>query len=190
MPPKTLTFTLIVLSLSCQAFSQTSKSQAELARLQTAVENAKNKVALNEKKIAAADSVIEAGKRMIDEAKSEVKMIDSESKKYEKEFEVRYKHVKKLTGSKDKTVAKKATSDLRALDNEHRKTNDSLVTRMNISYKKQATGLSTINKGKNSKASAKEALNAAEKSLDAARKKYEEATAPGKKSTGKSTGKK
>jgi hypothetical protein len=183
LKPTLVALALIILPEG--ALSQVSRSQADLARLQLALDNAKKRVVLNEKKIAAADSTIEAGQKLIDEAKAEIKSIDSGSKTYQKEYNSKYKAVKKLTGSKDKTEAKKASTDLKALEAEYHKTDNGFVTRMNNAYKKQSAGASVINRGMNAKAAAKEALKAAGNSLKAAQEKYDAAAAPPKGTKGK-----
>ena len=172
-----ITVILTLTGFTLQA--QTVPNSAAVAKLETAVNDAKAKVALNEKKITAADSIIDAGKKLIDEAKDEIKSIDAESKKYEKDYASRFKTVKKLTGSKDKTEAKKAATDLRALETEHRNTNRNFELKMNNAYKRQTTGLSTIDKGQKAKFTAKTALDNSNDALKAAQQKYEDATGTG-----------
>lgn len=179
---------VLYLFLLSPAFTlaQQGSGTSDLTRLETAINDAKDRVALNEKKIAAADSLIDAGKKMIDESKDEIKAIDAESKKYEKDYAARYKVVKKLTGSKDKAEAKKAAADLRALETEHRNTNRAFEARMNNAYKKQTVGLSAIDKGQKAKYYAKTALDTSNDALKAAQKKYGDATAsPDDKAKGK-----
>ena len=170
-------FTIILLIISTlNGHTQALDNSAAINKLEAALANAKNKVAIDEKKINSADSIIEAGKKVTDEAKEDIKNIDEESKKYEKDFASRYKDIKKLTGSKDKTVAKKAALDLRALDSEHRTTNRGFETKMNNAYRKQATGYSIISKGQKAKNTAKDSLTSSLDMLKAAQKNYDSAT--------------
>lgn len=181
-------FVVIFLFMSfCATNAQTTQNDALINKLGTAVADAKAKVALNEKKIAAADSLIDAGKKMIDESKDEIKAIDAESKKYEKDYAPRYKAIKKLTGSKDKAEARKASNELRTLEAEHRTANRGFEAKMNNAYKKQNLGLAAIDKGQKAKYFAKTALDTAEDALKTAQEKYDAATTPAEeKGKGKS----
>ena len=171
----------------CGSNAQTAQSDAVINKLETAINDAKARVALNEKKIAAADSLIDLGKKMIDESKDEIKAIDAESKKYEKDYAPRYKAIKKLTASKDKAEARKASNELRTLEAEHRTANRGFEAKMNNAYKKQNLGLAAIDKGQKAKYFAKTALDTAEDALKTAQEKYDEATTPAEeKGKGKS----
>jgi hypothetical protein len=169
-------YLFILLFIPVVAFTQQVQTISSTGKNEAALNAARTKVLLNEKKLVAADSLIAAGKKMLDESKDEIKAIDAESKNYEKEFSVRYKAVKKLSGSKDKAEAKKALADIRTLDIEHRNTNRVFETRMNTAYRKQATALTTIDKGQKAKASAKDALQVANDALKSAQEKYDAET--------------
>lgn len=169
---------LNTISLTAQAPTAADRKAAEIKRLETAVQTAEAKVALNEKKLATADSLIKAGNAAIAETRTEDKAIASDKKRVEKEYNAARKPVLKRTTSKDKADATAAKAELKTLDTQYKADIKELDTRYKESTKKFNAANAAINKGNTMKKTSKDALNMSEASLKAARQKYEAATAP------------
>ena len=182
-----LPFLLIVPVIS-QA--QTDKKAVELKKLETGVATAKAKVALNERQLAISDSLITAGTQLIAESKTETKAIEAERKKLDKDNAVKQKPLTKLSTSKDKGESSKARADLKALDTQYKLDSKALAARSKDATKKLTTGNSNLTKGKATKKNAKDALKISLAALDAAQAKYDAATNPEQKTSGKNKKKK
>jgi hypothetical protein len=157
--------------------AQTDKKQAELKKLETSLDAAKARVALNERQLANSDSLITLGNQMIAESKTETKAIESDRKKLDKENAAKQKPLTKLTTSKDKEEATKARADLKALDLQYRSDSKALSTRLKDATKKMTTGNANLTKGKAGKKNAQDALKVSRKSKDVAQEKYDNASA-------------
>jgi hypothetical protein len=81
----------LMLCTSALLLAQADKKAAELKRLETNLNAAKAKVALNERKIEIADSLINAGTKTNAEASGEDKAVTSEQKKLDKEYSANMK---------------------------------------------------------------------------------------------------
>lgn len=161
-----------------QAPTAEERKAAEIKRLETSLNTARAKVALNERKLETADSLIDAGNRLIEESRVEDKAISTDRKAVEKEYKAARKPVLKNTTSKDKEAATAAKTELKELDTKYKADIKVLDTRYKESTKKFNTGTSSITKGNTLKKTAKDALNQSEASLKAAQEKYDAATAP------------
>lgn len=177
MNSRALFFAVLFNIISLIAGAQTDKRPEDLKKLESAITNAKARVAMNEKKVVAADSIINTGKKMIDESKADAKNVDSESRKLEKDYAAKYKSLRKLSNSRNKAEANKARTDLRALESEHKTKNRALETEFNNALKNQNAGIANIEKGRTARMNAKDALKVSIDDLKAAQAKYDAATA-------------
>jgi hypothetical protein len=176
--PPAFLMMMLLLMLPLFVVAQTDKKSAELKNLEKGISSALARVSLNQKQMADADSLINLGYQNIRDWKAETKAIDAESKKIEKDYASKHKPLLKLSESKDKVTAAKARADLKALDTQYRTDNKSLETRLKNAERKQAMGVSYINRGKTAKLNARDALKISNASLKAAQKKYDTAAAP------------
>jgi hypothetical protein len=170
--------------------AQTDKKAADLKKLETGVNTAKAKVALNERQLAVADSLIEVGTQLTAESKTEIKAAESERKTLDKEHAAIIKPITKLTTSKDKAVATKAKSDLKGLDTQYKLDAKALDVRLKDATKKSTTGNANLTKGKTAKKNAQNALKLSQAALDAAQEKYDLASGSGESSSTKDKKKK
>jgi hypothetical protein len=162
-----------------QAQGQPDKKEAELKKLETGVNQAKGKVAVQERKLAVADSLVNAGTKMITESKVEIKNVNAELKKLDKDFATEQKPLMKASTSKDKEEATQAKADLKALNTKYKADQKVLNTRLQAANKKATTGEANVNKGKAAKAAGKDAMKAAKDALTVAQKKYDTAASAG-----------
>ena len=172
-----------------------SKAQADqkavaLQNLETAVTNAKAKVAVNERKLAVADSLINAGTQMLAESKTEIKAVDAESKNLEKDNAAKQKPLTKLSTSKDKGESIKAKADLKALEVQYRSDAKAFDTRLRAAEKKQTMGNAAITRGKAAKKTAQDALKASQEALKTVQAKYDAAADSGENTGSKGKSKK
>jgi len=185
---------LVMMSLlmisSTVILAQADKKAIELKKLETTLNTAKAKVAMNERKMEVSDSLITAGTSMIADSKAEAKAIATDRKKLDKDYATDQKSATKLSGSKDKDEAAKARENLKAISLKYRADAKILDTRLIAANKKSSTGEANITKGKAGKANAKNALKAAKESLDAAQKRYDTASGTDEKVTSKDNKKK
>jgi hypothetical protein len=185
---------VVMLSLlmftSSLILAQTDKKAVELKKLETSLNAAKAKVALNERKMEVADSLVNAGTQMVSDAKAEIKAITAERKKLDKDYATEQKSASKLSNSKDKDEAKKGKEDLKSLSLKYRADAKVLDTRLSAANKKSTTGEANITKGKAGKGSAKAALKTSNEALDAAQKRYDAATGTEEKTPAKDAKKK
>jgi hypothetical protein len=170
--------------------AQADKKQAELKKLETSLNAAKAKVALNEQQLAKSDSLITLGTQMITEAKTENKAIDADRKKLDKDKASSQKSLTKLSTSKDKDESAKARADLKALDLQYKSDLKALSTRLKDATKKMSTGTANLTKGKAGKKNAKDALKISSKALDLAQEKYDNANVSTEGTTSKEKKKK
>jgi len=180
--------TALVLALPVVVAAQGQPDK--IKTLETGVNNAKTKVALNERKIAVADSLVTAGNQLLAESKAENKVIDADSKKLDKDYAAKQKPLLKMSTSKDKAEAIKAKADLKALDLQYKADQKAIEARVKDATKKQTTGTANIAKGKNAKGSAQDALKTSKEALKTAQGKYDAATAPAEDKSAKGKGKK
>ena len=180
---------LLLSFLAAPMYSQTptpaDKKAAELKKLETSLNVAKAKVALNEKQVNTADSLIETGTRLVDESKTELKNLDAEKKKLDKEYASSKKPLEKSVTSKDKEEAASAKTDLKNLDTKYKVDAKALDTKIKEATKKSTTGTADINKGKMSKKTASDALKMSKANLENAQAKYDAASGAGDEDTGK-----
>ena len=172
------------------ANAQADKNQAELKKLETSLNAAKAKVALNEQQLAKSDSLITLGTQMITEAKTENKAIDTDRKKLDKDKATSQKSLTKLTASKDKDESAKARADLKALNLQYTSDSKALSTRLKDATKKMSTGNANLTKGKAGKKNAQDALKISKKALDIAQEKYDKANSSTENTTSKEKKKK
>jgi hypothetical protein len=165
--------------------AQADKKQAELKKLETSLEAAKAKVALNEQQLAKSDSLITLGTQMLAEAKTENKAIETDRKKLDKDKAGSQKSLTKLTTSKDKDESVKARADLKALDLQYKSDLKALSTRLKDATKKMSTGNANLAKGKAGKKNAQDALKISRKSLEIAQEKYDNANGSTENATSK-----
>lgn len=165
--------------------AQADKKQAELKKLETSLEAAKAKVALNEQQLAKSDSLITLGTQMLAEAKTENKAIETDRKKLDKDKAGSQKSLTKLTTSKDKDESVKARADLKALDLQYKSDLKALSTRLKDATKKMSTGNANLAKGKAGKKNAQDALKISRKSLEIAQEKYDNANGSTEDATSK-----
>jgi chromosome segregation ATPase len=158
---------------------QVDKKASELKKLETAVNTAKTKVALNEKQLAIADSLISTGNQMIADSKAETKTVGTERKALDKEYAANQKPLLKQSSSKEKEEAAQAKTELKALDTKYKADVKALDTRLKDATKKSTTGNSNLSKGKAAKKTAETALKTSQAALDAANEKYDAATGSG-----------
>lgn len=177
MNPRILFPITLFVVITMTAAAQADKKSAQLKNLETGVANARARITMNEKKVADSDSVITAGKKLIKESKADAKSVDSDSRKLEKDYAAKYKPLHKLTGFRDKAVANKARTDLRALETEYNASNRALEIRFNNTIKKLNSGITNITKGRTAKMNAQDALKVSIDALKAAQAKYDEAAA-------------
>jgi hypothetical protein len=170
--------------------AQTDKKQAELKKLETSLDAAKAKVALNEQQLAKSDSLINLGTQMIAESKTETKAIEAERKKLDKDNVTSQKPLTKLSTSKDKEESNKARADLKALDVQYKSDSKALETRLKDATKKMSAGNANLTKGKAGKKNAQDALKISRKTLDTAQEKFDNANGSGVNSTSKEKKKK
>ena len=170
---------LLFLSTTVSSQVQADKKAAEIKKLETALNAAKAKVALNEKQIAVADSLVETGIKMVDESKTELKSLEADKKKLDKEYAANKKPLEKSVTSKDKEEATSAKNDLKNLDIKYKADAKALDTKIKDATKKSTTGTANINKGKMSKKTASDALKMSQSALDNAQAKYDGATGTG-----------
>ena len=182
-----LSFLLLVPVLT-QA--QTDRKAAELKNLETGVATAKAKVALNERKLTIADSLITLGTQLVSESKTETKAVEAELKKLDKDNAANQKPLTKLSTSKVKEESIKARADLKALDTQYKLDSKALAARLRDATKKLTTGNSNLTKGKATKKNAKDALKISRAALNASQAKYDAATNPEEKTSGKNKKKK
>ena len=171
-------------------YAQADKNQAELKKLETSLNAAKAKVALNEQQLAKSDSLITLGTQMITEAKTENKAIDTDRKKLEKDKAASQKSLTKLTASKDKDESAKARADLKALNLQYTSDSKALSTRLKDATKKMSTGNANLARGKAGKKNAQDALKISRKALDMAQEKYDSANNSDENTTSKTKKKK
>ncbi len=155
--------------------AQADKKQAELKKLETSLDAAKAKVALNERQISKSDSLITIGNQMLAEAKTETKAVETDRKNMDKNNITKKKSLTKLTTSKDKDEATKARADLKALDLQYKSDLKAIAIRQKDATKKISTGNANLTKGKSGKKSAQDALKISKKSLEMAQEKYDNA---------------
>ena len=165
--------------------AQADKKQAELKRLETSLDAAKAKVALNEQQLAKSDSLITSGTQMLAEAKTENKAIDADRKKLDKDKATSQKSLMKLSASKDKDESTKARADLKALNLQYTSDSKALSTRLKDATKKMSTGNANLAKGKAGKKNAQDALKISKKALDIAQEKYDNANSSTDNATSK-----
>jgi len=170
--------------------AQTDKKAAELKKLETSLNNAKAKVALNERQLTVSDSLINVGTQQLAESKTETKAIEADRKKLDKDNATQKKSLLKLSASKDKEEAVKARADLKALDTQYKSDTKALSVRSKDAAKKLTSGNANLARGKANKKSAKDALKLSQSALEAAQAKYDDATAPAENSGGKNKKKK
>jgi hypothetical protein len=170
--------------------AQVDKKQAELKKLETSLNAAKAKVALNEQQLAKSDSLITLGTQMLAEAKTENKAIDADRKKLDKDKAASQKSLTKLSASKDKDESTKARADLKALDLQYKSDLKALSTRLKDATKKMSTGNANLTKGKAGKKNAQDALKISRKALDIAQDKYDSANGSTENKTSKEKKKK
>lgn len=170
--------------------AQPDKKAAELKKLETNVDMAKARVALNERKLEVSDSLINVGTQQVDESKNETKAIEADRKKLDKDNAARQKSLSKLTTSKDKDEAVQARADLKALNLQYSADSKALSLRSKDATKKMSTGNANLTKGKANKKSAHDALKMAQSALDAAQAKYDAATGSDEKTPSKGKKKK
>jgi hypothetical protein len=168
----------LFLSLTIIVAAQTDPKAVALKNLETAVANAKAKVAVNERKLAIADSLVSTGTQMVGEAKTSAKAIDADSKKLDKDYSTRQKPLVKLASSKDRAEAAKARVDLKVIDTQYKADTKAIETRIKDATKKQTTGDANIVRGKTNKKNAQDALKASQAALKAAEERYNLAAAP------------
>jgi hypothetical protein len=156
--------------------AQTDQKATALQNLETAVTNAKAKVALNEHKLVIADSLITAGNKLIAESKTETKAIDADSKKLEKQYAASQKPLTKLSTSKDKAEATKAKADLKALTLQYKTDSKAIETRIKDATKMSTSGNAALTKGKAAKQNAQDALKTSQASLKTIQAKYDAAS--------------
>lgn len=185
---RTLAMAAMMMALPLVALAQGQVDKVKT--LETGVNNAKAKVAMNERKIAVADSLITSGNQLLAESKAETKVIDADSKKLEKDYAAKQKPLLKLSTSKDKAEAMKAKADLKALDMQYKADQKAIEARVKDATKKQTTGTANIAKGKNAKGTAQDALKTSKEALKTAQEKYDAATAPAEDKNAKGKGKK
>lgn len=155
--------------------AQADKKQADSKKLETSLNAAKSKVALNEQQLAKSDSLIKVGTKMIAESKAENKAIEADRKKLDKDNVTSKKSLVKLSTSKDKDEAIKARADLKALDLQYKSDTKALGLRQKDATKKMSTGSANLTKGKAGKKNAQDALKISRKALDSAQEKYDSA---------------
>ena len=165
--------------------AQADKKQAELKRLETSLDAAKAKVALNEQQLAKSDSLITSGTQMLAEAKTENKAIDADRKKLDKDKATSQKSLMKLSASKDKDESAKARADLKALNLQYTSDSKALSTRLKDATKKMSTGNANLAKGKAGKKNAQDALKISKMALDIAQEKYDNANSSTDNATSK-----
>lgn len=152
--------------------AQTDKKAAELKRLETGLNTAKNNVAKNERILAVADSLEAKGNEQISESKAETKAIATERKALDKQYASERKALEKQSMSKDKAEATQAKADMKALDLKYKADTKALDTRLKDATKKSTTGTANLGKAKTSKKTATDGLKTAQAALDAAQEKY------------------
>lgn len=155
--------------------AQADKKQAELKKLETSLNAAKAKVALNEQQLAKSDSLISLGTQMVAESKTETKAIEADRKKLDKDYATKQKSLTKLTTSKDKDEAGKARTDLKTLTVQYNSDIKALTNRQKDATKKLSTGNANLTRGKAGKKNAQDALKISRKALDLAQEKYDSA---------------
>ncbi len=152
--------------------AQTDKKAAELKRLETGLNTAKNNVAKNERMLAVADSLEVKGNEQINEAKAENKAIAAEKKAMDKQYASERKALEKQTMSKDKAEATQARAEMKALDLKYKADAKAIATREKDAAKKSTTGTTNLGKGKTNKKTATDGLKTSQAALDAAQEKY------------------
>jgi hypothetical protein len=170
--------------------AQTDKKTADLKKLETGINTAKAKVALNERQLAVSDSLITVGSQLIAEAKTETKAIEADRKKTDKDNATQKKSLTKLSTSKDKEESAKARADLKALDVQYRLDSKNLATRSKDATKKMTTGNANLAKGKATKKNAQDALKTSRAALEVAQAKYDTASGSGENAAAKDKKKK
>jgi hypothetical protein len=170
--------------------AQTDPKATALQNLETALTNAKAKVALNEHKLVVADSLITAGTKLIAESKTETKTIDADSKKLEKQYAASQKPLTKLSTSKDKAEATKAKADLKALTLQYKTDSKAIEARIKDATKMSTTGNAALTKGKAAKQSVQDALKTSQASLKTVQAKYDAASGAGENTNTKGKAKK
>jgi hypothetical protein len=175
-------FISLILALPGTVQGQVDKKAAELKKLETGINVAKNNVAKNEKALAIADSLVETGTSMIADSKTETKAIGTEKKKLDKDYAVSKKSLDKLAASKDKEEATQAKTDIKALDTQYKADTKALDIRLKDATKKSTTGAANLTKGKTGKKTAGDALKTSQAALDAAQAKYDAASGAGEES--------
>ena len=170
--------------------AQTDKKQAELKKLETSLNAAKAKVALNEQQLAKSDSLITIGTQMLAEAKTENKAIEADRKKLDKDKAASQKSLTKLTTSKDKDESTKARADLKALNLQYNTDSKALGIRLKDATKKMSTGNANLARGKAGKKNAQDALKISKKALNIAQEKYDNANSSTENTTSKEKKKK
>jgi hypothetical protein len=170
---------LAILVTQAQTLSPADKKAAEIKKLETALNAAKNKVALNEKQLNNADSLVSTGTDMIAEAKTETKAVATERKNVDKAYNAAKKPLVKASTSKDKDEATQAKADIKALDAQYKTDTKALDTRLKVATKKSTTGTGNVTKGKTAQKTVKDALKLSEANLEAAQAKYDATTGSG-----------
>jgi hypothetical protein len=181
-------FLLLLTPVFVQA--QTDQKAVALQNLETALSNAKAKVAVNERKLTVADSLINAGTQMLAESKTEIKAVDAESKNLEKDNAAKQKPLTKLSTSKDKGESVKAKADLKALEVQYRSDAKAFDTRLRAAEKKQTMGNAAITRGKAAKKTAQDALKTSQATLKTVQAKYDAASDSGDNTNSKDKKKK
>lgn len=164
-----------VWSLGVMAQSPAEKKQAELAKLELSVKNARSKVDLLDQKIERSDSLTDEGFTMVADSKVALKELAARRKGLEKEYATQSKPLSKLVTSKDKAVAMQAKADLKALDLQHKANLKQLDAEVKAATKMQTTGSTHIAKGKADKKTAQGSIKAAQGALAAAESKRDTA---------------
>ncbi len=163
---------MLVIAFPGIMMAQVDKKAAELKRLETGLNTAKNNVAKNERMMVVADSLVAKGTEQLNESKAENKAIASERKALDKQYASERKPLEKLTVSKDKAEATQAKADMKALDIKYKADTKALDNRMKEATKKSTTGTANVGKGKTNKKTATDGLKTAQAALDIAQEKY------------------
>jgi chromosome segregation ATPase len=170
---------MLFIAIPCVTFAQVDKKAAELKKLETGVNTAKNNVAKNEKLLAKADSLIAIGTTQVNDSKVEIKTIETERKKLDKDYGTSKKSLAKLATSKDKAEVTQAKADFKTLDIKYKADVKALDLRLRESTKKSTTGSANLDKGKMNKKTAEDGLKTSQAALEVAQAKYDAASGTG-----------
>jgi hypothetical protein len=183
---------LLAFAIPGVMMAQADKKAADLKRLETGLNTAKNNVAKNERMMVVADSLVAKGTEQLSESKAENKAIATERKALDKQYASEKKALEKLTVSKDKAEDTQAKVERKALDLKYKTDTKALDNRLKEATKKSTTGTANVGKGKTNKKTATDGLKTAQAALDAAQEKYNAAAGiePADDEGGKEKGKK